>query len=79
LDQRLVNAIHTNVIETVVTTDDIPIISGDVEKTFRRMITSRYFGTPGDVVDVAQYLVINLSPFVNGESLVPDSRIINTG
>lgn len=63
----------------MVTTDDIPIISGDVEKTFRRTIASRYFGTPGDVIDIALYLVINLNPFVTGESLVPGSRIINAG
>jgi NAD(P)-dependent dehydrogenase (short-subunit alcohol dehydrogenase family) len=74
-----VNAIHPGVIETAMTTDDVPIVDSEVEEAFRRSIPSRHFGTPDDIADAALYLASDLSRFVNGESLVVDGGMTNTG
>jgi NAD(P)-dependent dehydrogenase (short-subunit alcohol dehydrogenase family) len=74
-----VNAIHPGVIETSMTTDDVPIIGGEEEEAFRQSIPSRRFGTPEDVADTALYLASGLSDYVNGESIVLDGGMVNTG
>lgn len=74
-----VNAIHPGVIETAMTTDDVPIIGSEDEETFRQSIPSRRFGQPEDVADAALYLASELSSYVNGESLALDGGLTNTG
>jgi NAD(P)-dependent dehydrogenase (short-subunit alcohol dehydrogenase family) len=74
-----VNAIHPGVIETSMTTDDVPIIGGEDEAAFRQSIPSRRFGTPEDVADTALYLASELSSYVNGESILVDGGMVNTG
>jgi len=76
-----VNAIHPGVIETAMTTDDgrrpdrrqrgrrdVPTV--DPEPPLRR---------PGGIADAALYLASDLSSFVNGEPLVVDGGMTNTG
>ncbi len=67
-----VNAIHPGLIETAMTTDDVPIFGTEAEDQFLQMVPSGRGGTPEDVADAALYLASDLSGYVNGESLVVD-------
>ena len=67
-----VNAIHPGLIETAMTTDDVPIFGTEAEEQFLQMVPSGRGGTPEDVADAALYLASDLSDYVNGESLVVD-------
>ena len=74
-----VNAIHPGIIETAMTTEDVPIIGGESEAARRESIPLDRFGTPGDVADTALYLASDLASYVTGESLVVDGGIVPTG
>lgn len=74
-----VNAIHPGVIETAMTTEDVPIIGTDEGEAYLEMIPSRRFGEPEDVADAALFLASDLSSYVNGESLVVDGGMTNSG
>ena len=67
-----VNAIHPGLIETAMTTEDVPIFGTEAEEQFLQMVPSGRGGTPEDVADAALYLASDLSDYVNGESLVVD-------
>lgn len=67
-----VNAIHPGLIETSMTTEDVPIFGTEAEDQFMEMVPLRRGGTPDDVADAALYLASDLSGYVNGESLVVD-------
>ncbi|MDS0297436.1 SDR family oxidoreductase [Halogeometricum sp. S1BR25-6] len=73
-----VNAVHPGLIETAMTTDDVPIFGTDAEDAYTQSIPSRRSGTPEDVADVALYLASDLSGYVNGESLSVDGGMANT-
>lgn len=73
-----VNAIHPGLIETAMTTEDVPIFGTDAEEDFLQSIPSRRGGTPDDVADAALYLASDLSSYVNGESLLVDGGMTNT-
>jgi len=74
-----VNAIHPGVIETAMTTEDVPIIGTEQGEEFLESIPSRRFGQPGDVADAALFLASDLSSYVNGESLVLDGGMTSSG
>ncbi|WP_423747172.1 SDR family oxidoreductase (plasmid) [Haladaptatus sp. SPP-AMP-3] len=74
-----VNAIHPGVIETTMTTDDVAIVGTEEGEMYEHMIPSRRFGTPTDVANGALYLASDLADYVNGESLVLDGGLSNTG
>jgi NAD(P)-dependent dehydrogenase (short-subunit alcohol dehydrogenase family) len=74
-----VNAIHPGVIETAMTTEDVPIVGSGGSESLRETIPSRRFGTPEDVADAALYLASDLADYVNGESLVVDGGMTSTG
>jgi NAD(P)-dependent dehydrogenase (short-subunit alcohol dehydrogenase family) len=74
-----VNVIHPGVIETAMTTEDVPIIGTEQGEQFLETIPSRRFGEPEDVADAALFLASDLSSYVNGESLVVDGGMTNTG
>ncbi|WP_336037223.1 SDR family oxidoreductase [Halobacterium yunchengense] len=74
-----VNAIHPGLIETQMTTDDVPIVGSEHSEHFLETIPSRRFGQPEEVADAALYLASDRSSYVNGESLVVDGGMTNTG
>lgn len=72
------NAIHPGIIETSMTTEDVPIIGTDEGDQYMQMIPSRRWGEPDDVADAALFLASDLADYVNGESLVVDGGLTNT-
>ncbi|MDH5021084.1 SDR family oxidoreductase [Halobacterium rubrum] len=73
-----VNAIHPGVIETAMTTDDVPIVGTESGDEYLEDIPSRRFGDPGDVADAAVFLASAAGDYVNGESLTVDGGMTNT-
>ncbi|MEE6208759.1 SDR family oxidoreductase [Salarchaeum sp. III] len=72
------NAIHPGLIETAMTTEDVPIIGTDEGEQFMQAIPSRRWGQPDDVADAALFLASDLASYVNGESLVVDGGMSST-
>lgn len=73
-----VNAIHPGLVETQMTTDDLPVI-GNEDSDFVDSIPLGRPGDPSEVADAALYLASDLSSFVTGESLVVDGGTTSTG
>jgi NAD(P)-dependent dehydrogenase (short-subunit alcohol dehydrogenase family) len=73
-----VNAVHPGLIETTMTTEDVPIFGTDQEDAFVETIPSRRSGTPEDVANAVLFLASDLADYVNGESLVVDGGMANT-
>jgi NAD(P)-dependent dehydrogenase (short-subunit alcohol dehydrogenase family) len=73
-----VNAVHPGLIETAMTTEDVPIFGTEQEETFLETIPARRGGTPEDVAGAALFLASDLSDYVTGESLVVDGGMTNT-
>ncbi|WP_224270439.1 SDR family oxidoreductase [Haloprofundus salinisoli] len=73
-----VNAIHPGLIETKMTTEDVPIIGSESEEQFMKQIPAGRSGQPEDVADVALYLASDLSDYVTAESIVVDGGLSNT-
>lgn len=74
-----VNAIHPGLIRTAMTTSDVSIIGSAAGEEYLSRVPSRRWGEPTDVADAALYLASDLSSYVNGESLVVDGGVTNTG
>lgn len=74
-----VNAIHPGIIETTMTTDDVPIVGTEAGEGYEDQIPVGRFGTPEEVADAALYLASDQSSYVTGESLVVDGGMTNTG
>ncbi|WP_435096021.1 SDR family oxidoreductase [Halarchaeum sp. P4] len=72
-----VNAIHPGIIQTEMTSEDVPLTGGETGAEFRETIPSRRFGRPDDVADAALYLASDMASYVNGESLVVDGGLTN--
>lgn len=67
-----VNAIHPGVIETSMTTEDVPLLGGESEDQFLQQIPLERFGGPDDVAGAALFLASDLSGYVSGSSVVVD-------
>lgn len=73
-----VNVIHPGVIETAMTTEDVPIVGTQSGEEMRQSIPLGQFGTPDDVADTALYLASDLSSYVTAESIIVDGGLVNT-
>jgi len=73
-----VNAIHPGVIETAMTTEDVPTIGTESGEQMLRSIPLGRFGTPDDVAKTALYLASDLASYVTGESVIVDGGMVNT-
>ncbi|MFB6072386.1 MAG: SDR family oxidoreductase [Halobacterium sp.] len=73
-----VNAIHPGVIDTAMTTEDVPIVGGESAEEFLKDVPSGRFGDPEDIADAAVYLASDMGDYVNGESLTVDGGMTNT-
>jgi len=73
-----VNAIHPGVIETAMTTGDVPIVGTESGEQMRQSIPLGRFGTPEDVAKTALYLASDLASYVTAESVVVDGGMVNT-
>lgn len=67
-----VNAIHPGIIETEMTTEDVPIVGTEAGEKTLQTVPLRRYGQPEDVAGAAVYLASDLASYVNGESLVVD-------
>jgi NAD(P)-dependent dehydrogenase (short-subunit alcohol dehydrogenase family) len=74
-----VNAIHPGIVETTMTTEDVPLVGTDQSGAALDRVPSGRWGQPEDVADAALYLASDLSSYVNGSSLVVDGGMTNTG
>ena len=73
-----VNAIHPGVIETAMTTEDMPMIgTAEGEAILEALPLDRY-GQPEDVGNAAVLLASNLASYVTAESLLVDGGMVNT-
>jgi len=73
------NAIHPGLIETKMTTEDVPILGTEEGEQYMQTIPSRRAGQPEDVADAACFLASDMADYVNGESLVVDGGMTSTG
>ncbi len=73
-----VNAIHPGIIETTMTTEDVPIVGTDLGDQFLETVPLRRNGQPEDVADTAVLLSSDLASYVSGTSFVVDGGMTNT-
>jgi NAD(P)-dependent dehydrogenase (short-subunit alcohol dehydrogenase family) len=73
-----VNAIHPGIIETTMTTEDVPIVGTDLGDQFLETVPLRRNGQPEDVADAAVLLASDLASYVSGTSFVVDGGMTNT-
>lgn len=73
-----VNALHPGIIETTMTTDDVPLIQSDSGKRQPDEIPARRFGHPIDVAEAAVFLASPQADYITGESLLIDGGLTNT-
>ena len=73
-----VNAIHPGIIETTMTTEDVPQVGTAYDDEYLAGIPLARFGQPEDIADAALFLASDLSGYVSATSLVVDGGMLNT-
>ena len=75
-----VNCIMPGIVGTAMTEDDVPIVGTEQGDQYAKSsIPMGRFGEPEEVADAALFLASEQSSYVNGESLVVDGGVSNTG
>jgi NAD(P)-dependent dehydrogenase (short-subunit alcohol dehydrogenase family) len=74
-----VNAIHPGITKTSIATEDLDIIGSPLGEHMKDRIPLGRFGEPYEIAEAALYLVSDAASYVNGESLVLDGGMTNTG
>ena len=75
-----VNAVMPGIVETAMTTEDVPIVGTDAGVQYAKgSIPMERFGTPDEVAKAVVFLASDLASYVNGEALVVDGGVTNTG
>jgi len=73
-----INAVHPGMIDTKMTTEDIPDMNVDAFDALAAGIPSGRLGQPQDVANTVLFLASDLSEFVNATSILVDGGQINT-
>ncbi|WP_254542950.1 SDR family oxidoreductase [Halomarina pelagica] len=73
-----VNVIHPGVIETAMTTEDMPMIGTQEGEAIRETLPIQRYGTPEDVANAAVFLASDLASYVTAESILVDGGMVNT-
>lgn len=74
-----VNAIHPGLVETALTTEDVPLVGTEPGERYLDRVPAGRWGRPDDVADAALFLASDLASYVNGASLVVDGGVTNAG
>ncbi|MFC6907064.1 SDR family oxidoreductase [Halalkalicoccus tibetensis] len=73
-----VNGIHPGIIETTMTSEDVPIVGAELGEQFLETVPLRRNGQPEDVADAAVLLASDLASYVTAISFVVDGGMTNT-
>jgi len=72
------NAIHPGVIETSMTTEEMPLVGTEQGEAILQTIPLGRFGQPEDVANTAVFLASDLASYITGESILVDGGQLNT-
>ncbi len=73
-----VNAVLPGVIETAMTTEDVPTVGTEREQRYEGDIPAERFGEPADVARAVVYLASDMADYVTGAELVVDGGLSAT-
>jgi len=71
-----VNALHPGLIDTKMTTDDVPVVGSEMGEGFKQQIPMDRFGHPDEMAKAALFLASDLSSYMQGASLVADGGLL---
>ncbi|MGZ0746350.1 SDR family NAD(P)-dependent oxidoreductase [Haloparvum sp. AD34] len=70
-----VNAVLPGVIETAMTTEDVPTIGAEREERYEGEIPAERFGSPEDVAEAVVFLASDKADYITGAELVVDGGL----
>jgi len=71
-----VNALHPGLIDTKMTTDDVPVVGSEMGEGFKQQIPMGRFGHPDEMAKAALFLASDMSSYMQGASLVADGGLL---
>ena len=69
-------ALHPGLIDTDMTTEDVPIVGTEAGEGYLQMIPLNRWGKPEDVAKTALYAASDLAAYVTGASLLIDGGML---